>query len=106
MGRPILVGVVVALFFLVGCSHCPPTPTQTAAAENEATPSAPSPVEEDQEETRETLRRYTWHDNWLENYPVLGGTVTLMEMWMLNALMGLGDLPPMLPSPPPTKRGS
>src|SRR5262245_15815737 len=98
MYRRVVAGVL-AFTVVIGCAHIPP-----AAAAADETP-APALTPE-QEETAEVLRRYTWHDNWLDNYPVLNGMTKLTELFLMNVLKGLADLPPMGPSAParPTPR--
>jgi hypothetical protein len=96
MYRLALVGIL-SFTVVLGCAHNPQAP----AAAEEMPEETPAPaLTPEEEETAEVLRRYTWHDDWLDNFPVLNGITKMTELLLVNMLKGLADLPPMGPSAP------
>jgi hypothetical protein len=95
MHRPILAGVFALMVSLGGCLHGPSAPREIAEAAEEPAPAAPRPLTPEEEEASEVLARYTWHDNWLDNYPVLNGMAVMTELfglWLLAVMGSVGGM--------------
>lgn len=89
MTRPLLALALALQLLLAGCAHNP------ASVEPASAQPPPEPVAVETPEDKEcqaTLRKYTCHDNWLDNHPVLNGMVTVAEIFGLGALLGLAEL--------------
>jgi hypothetical protein len=93
MHRPILAGVFALMVSFSGCLHGPSASTEIAEAGEEPAPAAPRPLTPEEQEASEVLGRYTWHDNWLDNYPMLNGMTVMTELFGLWLLQVLGSLP-------------
>jgi hypothetical protein len=72
MGRLVVVLLLVCSLFVCGCAHHQPVEKTEACAEGS-----------DQEELASTVRRYSWRENWIENYPVLNGLTNATYLILL-----------------------
>jgi hypothetical protein len=75
MARPTLVAVLIFALFVTGCAHQQAGETAAPTPDIAATAGAPPPADDDQEQLRSTLRRYSRQEKWLENFPILNAAV-------------------------------
>jgi hypothetical protein len=99
MTRSSLVVVVALSLLLDGCAHCPPAAPQTTAPGEQPMPAATPDTAQDEAAIAIIVRRYTWYDNWIDNYPVLHGLSTLAQLFLVGVVQGLAGLPPGIGAP-------
>ncbi len=79
MPRCGLVAVLVFAVLLNGCAHHQPNIVRSQA---------PSDGTITDDNSAEVLRKYSWSEDWIENYPVLNGTLVVVGLVAVVVAVG------------------
>jgi hypothetical protein len=76
--RGVLAFFLFVLLLTVGCA----APAPPAQAE----------LDPQKQELAETVQKYSWSNNWMENHPILGGSTVVSLLILYAMAMSLGSL--------------